>query len=70
MLKVGRRTQEFGAKVLLQPFAYGVTDRPAGLAIDVLAVVADSAIHGVFRFVIISSWSAASIHGGGNGCGK
>jgi hypothetical protein len=70
MLKVRRRTQEFGAKVLLQPFAYGIADRSAGLAIDPFAVVVDSAIHGGFRFVVIFSWSAALIHGGGNGCGK
>ena len=39
-----------GAKVLLQPFAYGFADRSAGLAIDLFAVVGDLAIHDEFRF--------------------
>jgi hypothetical protein len=69
MLEVGRQTRGLGVNISLQPFAHGIADRPAGLAIDLLAVVADSAIHGVFRFLVISSWSASSIHGGGNGCG-
>ena len=43
-----------GAKALLQPFAHGIADRSAGLAIDLFAVVVDSAIHGEFRFVVIS----------------
>jgi hypothetical protein len=41
-----------GAKALLQPFAHGIADRSAGLAIDPIVVVVDSAVHGEFRFVI------------------
>jgi hypothetical protein len=50
MLKVGRQTRGLGAKALLQPFSHGVADRSAGLAIDGLAVVGDSAIHGGSAF--------------------
>jgi len=54
MLKVGGQTRGLGVKILLQPFAYGIADRPAGLAINLFAVIVDSAIHGVFRFKVIS----------------
>jgi hypothetical protein len=55
VFEVGRWTQGLRAKVPLQPFAHGVADRSAGLAIDLFAVVGDSAIHDEFRFVIISN---------------
>jgi hypothetical protein len=48
MLEVGRGTQGLRTQVLLQPFAHGVADRSAGLAIDPLVAVADSAIHNEF----------------------
>jgi hypothetical protein len=66
MLKVGRQARGLGVKALLQPFAHGVADRSAGLAIDLFAVVVDSAHHGEFRFSVISKGHAASIHGDGN----
>ena len=53
MLEVGRGKQGVRTQVLLQPFAYGVADRSAGLAIELFAVVADSAIHNEFRFIFI-----------------
>jgi hypothetical protein len=53
MLKIRRRAQGVRAKVLLQPFAYAVTDRSAGFAIDLLAVVGDCDVHVEFRFVSI-----------------
>jgi len=53
MLEVGRKARGFRAKVLLQPFANGIADRSAGLAIDLVAVVGDSAIHDGFRFMSI-----------------
>jgi hypothetical protein len=55
VIEVGRWTQGLRTKALLQPFAHGVADRSAGLAIDLLAVIGDSAIHGAFRFVVISN---------------
>jgi hypothetical protein len=55
MLEMGRQTRGVRTKVLLQPFAYGVADRSAGLAIDLFAVVVDSAVHGGFRFLAISN---------------
>jgi hypothetical protein len=44
MLKVGRGRA--GAQILLQPLADGIADRSAGLAIDLFALVCDSAVHG------------------------
>jgi hypothetical protein len=55
MLEMGRQTRGVRTKVLLQPFAYGVADRSAGLAIDLFAVVVDAAVHGGFRFLAISN---------------
>jgi hypothetical protein len=55
MLEMGRQARGVRAKVLLQPFAYGVADRSAGLAIDLFAVVVDSTVHGRFRFLVISN---------------
>jgi hypothetical protein len=52
MLKVGRGRPK--TQVLLQPFADGIADRPTRLAIDLFALVGDSAVHGEFRFVVIS----------------
>ena len=49
MLEVGREAHGFRTKVLLQPFAHGIADRSAGLAIDLFAVA--SAIHDGFRIV-------------------
>jgi hypothetical protein len=54
MLQVGRGTQGDETHVLLQPFAYGVANRSAGLAIDLFAVACDSAVHDEFRFIFIS----------------
>jgi hypothetical protein len=54
MLEMGRQARGLGVKALLQPFAHGVADRSAGLAIDLFAVVVDSAHHGEFRFSVIS----------------
>jgi hypothetical protein len=55
MVEMGRWTQGFQTKILLKPFAYGVADRSAGLAIDLLAVIGDSAVHGEFRFMSFST---------------
>ena len=49
VLQVRRWLQGFRTQVLLQPFADGITDRPTGLAIDLLA------IHDHFRFAFIST---------------
>jgi hypothetical protein len=46
VLEVGRQMRSLGAKVLLQPFADGIADRSAGLAIDLFAVIGASAVHG------------------------
>jgi hypothetical protein len=54
MLEVGRQARGLQAKALLQPFAYCVADRSAGLAIDWFAIVSDSAVHDEFRFLVIS----------------
>ena len=51
MLEIRRGTQRIGAKVPPQPFAYAITDRSAGLAINLLTLVGDSAVHIGFRFV-------------------
>jgi hypothetical protein len=55
MLEMGRQTRGVRTKVLPQPFAHGVADRSAGLAIDLFAVVVDSAVHARFRFLVISN---------------
>jgi hypothetical protein len=55
MLQMGGKA--FGAKVPLEPLAYGVADRSAGLVIDRFADVGDSAIHSGFRFIFISTRS-------------
>jgi len=55
MLEMGRQTRGVRTKVLPQPFAHGVADRSAGLAIDWFAVVVDSAVHRRFRFLVISN---------------
>jgi hypothetical protein len=54
MFQMGRQSGMNRAKILLQPFAHGIANRSAGLAIDLFAGVGDSAIHGEFRFVAIS----------------
>jgi hypothetical protein len=54
MLEVGREARRLGAQGLLQLLTYGVANRSARLAIDLFAVVGDSAIHNEFRFVAIS----------------
>jgi hypothetical protein len=43
----------FGTQVLLQPFAYRVADRPAGLVINRFAAVVDSAVHEEFRLASV-----------------
>src|ERR1035437_7884687 len=53
-LEVGRGMQGVGTQVLLSPFAYGVADRSAGLAIRLFAFVGYSASHSEFRFIFIS----------------
>jgi hypothetical protein len=45
MLEVGWQARRIGEQALLQPFAHGVTDRPAGPVIDQFAVIDDSAVH-------------------------
>jgi hypothetical protein len=45
VLEVRRQTRRLRTKVLLQPFAYGVADRSARLAVDVHCALGDSAIH-------------------------
>jgi hypothetical protein len=44
MPEMGRGRAE--TQVLLQPLADGIADRSAGLAIDLFALVGDSAVHG------------------------
>jgi hypothetical protein len=53
IFQMGRQGGFDRTKVLLQPFAHGFANRSAGLAIDLVAGVGDSAIHGEFRFVAI-----------------
>jgi hypothetical protein len=53
MLEMRRGTQRVRAQGLPQPFAYAITDRSAGLTVDLLEVLGDSAIHIEFRFVSI-----------------
>lgn len=48
LLEARRQAGKFGAQALLQPFAHGVADRPAGSVIDGFAAVSDSA-HDGFR---------------------
>jgi hypothetical protein len=63
MLEMGRGRA--GTQMLLQPLADGIADRSAGLAIDLFALVGDSAVHGEFRFVVISlSWCRNNSSGG------
>src|SRR3954465_9261204 len=62
---MGRQTRRLGTQALLQPFAHGITDQSAGRAIDLVAVVGDSA-HGAFRFVVISMKYAQPSHHAGN----
>jgi hypothetical protein len=52
MLEMGRGRA--GMQILLQPLADGIADRSAGLAIDLFALVGDSAVHDEFRFGVIS----------------
>jgi hypothetical protein len=54
MLEAGREARSLRAQALLQPFTHGVADRPAGLAIDLFAVVVDSAAHEEFRLLSIN----------------
>ena len=49
VLEVRGQARSFGAQALLQPFAHGVADRPAGLAVDRFAVVGGPAVHDGFR---------------------
>ena len=58
--------QGLRAKVLLQPFAYGVTDRSAGLAIDLFAVLGDSAVHIEFPLHFIQMMMRNQVIGAGN----
>jgi hypothetical protein len=51
MLEMRRGRQRVWAQGLPQPFAYAITDRSAGLMIDLLAGVGDSAVHIEFRIV-------------------
>jgi hypothetical protein len=50
MLEVGREVRRLRKQGPLQLFTHGVADRSARPAIDLLAVVGDSAIHDEFRF--------------------
>jgi hypothetical protein len=66
MLQMGRQSRRVGTQALLQPLAHGITDQSAGGAIDLVAGVGDSAIHGEFRFVVISSRNAEPSRRAGN----
>jgi hypothetical protein len=61
MLQMGGKA--FRAEIPLQPLAYGVADRSAGLVIDRFAGVGDSAIHSGFRFMFISKVSHNQVIG-------
>jgi hypothetical protein len=50
MLELGREVRRLRAQGPLQLFTRGVADRSARPAIDLFAVVGDSAIHNKFRF--------------------
>jgi hypothetical protein len=50
MPEVGAEAHGFRTKILLQTFADGITDRSAGLVIDLSIGVVDEAIHDEFRF--------------------
>jgi hypothetical protein len=50
MLELGREVRRLRAQGPLQLFTHGVADRSARPAIDLFAVVGDSAIHNKFRF--------------------
>jgi hypothetical protein len=52
--EAGRQLGIFRAKVLLQPFADGTADRPAGAAIDLFAAFVDSVGHRGFRFALVA----------------
>src|ERR1700688_4108507 len=45
MLEMGRGAQGIGTQALLQPFAHGVANRPAGLAVDPFAVIGKLTVH-------------------------
>jgi hypothetical protein len=62
MLEIRRGTQSVRAKRLSQPFAYAITDRSAGLTIDI-AIVGDSAVHIEFRFVSIQGVTQDQVSG-------
>ena len=48
VLEARGQVQDVGTQALLQPFAYGVADRPAGLVVKRFDAVSDSA-HDGFR---------------------
>jgi hypothetical protein len=54
VLEVGREARR-RRQALLQMFTDGIANRSARLAIDLFAVVGDSAIHNEFRFVSLHS---------------
>ncbi|HEV7408242.1 MAG TPA: hypothetical protein VGO01_07155 [Bradyrhizobium sp.] len=54
LLEMGGQFGCFGAKVLLQPFADGTTNRSAGSAIDLFAALVDSVGHRGFRFAFVA----------------
>jgi hypothetical protein len=47
--QLGRQLGAFGTQILLQPFTHGIADRPAGLAVHLLAAFGLIANHGGFR---------------------
>jgi hypothetical protein len=52
----GRQIGTLGPQVLLQPFAYGIADRPAGLVVHLLAVIGLNANHDGFRWASLLKW--------------
>jgi hypothetical protein len=55
--QISQMARQFGilrAKVLLQPFADGTADRPAGRPIHLLAALVDSVGHRRFRWAFVA----------------
>jgi hypothetical protein len=54
VLQMRRQVRRLGRQNLLQPFAYGIANRSARLAINPFGLVGVSAVHGEFRFLAIA----------------
>jgi hypothetical protein len=55
VLQMGGQFGIFGAKVLLQPFAYATAYRSAGSAIDLFVALVHSVGHRGFRFALVAA---------------